>query len=100
MACKPLALIMAGLLLTSTVAIANEESNQTAEKAAKELANPNTAYASLNLKLQYSGGYDGGEGIALLQSSSRRCHSLWRTEIKSFSARQYPMFTTILILTR
>ncbi|MCC4788060.1 transporter [Vibrio splendidus] len=47
-------------LLTSTVAIANEESNQTAEQAAKELANPNTAYASLNLKLQYSGGYDGG----------------------------------------
>nr|WP_241908174.1 hypothetical protein [Vibrio sp. 10N.261.52.A1] len=51
---------MSGLLLTSTVAIANEESNQTAEQAAKELANPNTAYASLNLKLQYSGGYDGG----------------------------------------
>nr|WP_233090321.1 MULTISPECIES: hypothetical protein [Vibrio] len=51
---------MSGLLLTSTVAIANEESNQTADQAAKELANPNTAYASLNLKLQYSGGYDGG----------------------------------------
>ncbi|MCG9630436.1 hypothetical protein L1D60_06425 [Vibrio sp. Isolate30] len=51
---------MSGLLLTSTVAIANEESNQTAEQAAKELANPNTAYASLNLKLQYSAGYDGG----------------------------------------
>lgn len=60
MACKSLAVIMSGLLLTSTVAIANEESNQTAEQAAKELANPNTAYASLNLKLQYSGGYDGG----------------------------------------
>ncbi|CAH6817358.1 conserved exported hypothetical protein [Vibrio chagasii] len=60
MACKSLAVIMSGLLLTSTVVIANEESNQTAEQAAKELANPNTAYASLNLKLQYSGGYDGG----------------------------------------
>ncbi|CAH6982549.1 conserved exported hypothetical protein [Vibrio chagasii] len=60
MACKSLAVIMSGLLLTSTVAIAKEESNQTAEQAAKELANPNTAYASLNLKLQYSGGYDGG----------------------------------------
>ncbi|WP_434567939.1 hypothetical protein [Vibrio chagasii] len=60
MACKSLAVIMSGLLLTSTVAIANEESNQTAEQAAKELANPNTAYASLNLKLQYSDGYDGG----------------------------------------
>lgn len=60
MACKSLAVIMSGLLLTSTVAIANEESNQTADQAAKELANPNTAYASLNLKLQYSGGYDGG----------------------------------------
>ncbi|CAH6846926.1 conserved exported hypothetical protein [Vibrio chagasii] len=60
MACKSLAVIMSGLLLTSTVAIANEESNQTAEQAAKELANPNTAYASLNVKLQYSGGYDGG----------------------------------------
>ncbi len=60
MACKSLAVIMSGLLLTSTVAIANKESNQTAEQAAKELANPNTAYASLNLKLQYSGGYDGG----------------------------------------
>ncbi|MFM2644056.1 hypothetical protein AAFX33_23180 [Vibrio chagasii] len=60
MACKSLAVIMSGLLLTSTVAIANEESNQTAEQAAKELANPNTAYASLNLKLQYSGGYEGG----------------------------------------
>lgn len=60
MACKSLAVIMSGLLLTSTVAIANEESNQTADQAAKELANPNTAYASLNLKLQYSSGYDGG----------------------------------------
>lgn len=60
MACKSLAVIMSGLLLTSTVAIANEDSNQTVEQAAKELANPNTAYASINLKLQYSGGYDGG----------------------------------------
>nr|WP_241910570.1 hypothetical protein [Vibrio sp. 10N.261.51.A7] len=34
--------------------------DQAAEQEAKELANPNTAYASLNLKLQYSGGYDGG----------------------------------------
>ncbi|MDD1823446.1 hypothetical protein LRP52_14715 [Photobacterium sp. ZSDE20] len=65
MACKPLALIITGILLTPNFATANTtiskgNSNQTAEQAAKELANPNTAYASLNLKLQYSGGYDGG----------------------------------------
>lgn len=65
MACKSLAVIMSGLLLTSSFAIAETtvsktESEQTAELAAKELANPNTAYASLNLKLQYSSGYDGG----------------------------------------
>ncbi|MGY3571638.1 hypothetical protein [Vibrio paucivorans] len=35
-----------------------------AEKAAKELANPNTAYASLNFKFQYNGGYkDGGSNF-------------------------------------
>ncbi|PMO02976.1 hypothetical protein BCT19_03780 [Vibrio splendidus] len=65
MACKPLAVIITGILLTPNFAsadvdISKSESNQAAEQAAKELANPNTAYASLNLKLQYSGGYDGG----------------------------------------
>nr|WP_241902565.1 hypothetical protein [Vibrio splendidus] len=60
MACKPLALIITGILLTPNFANADAERDQAAEKAAKELANPNTAYASLNLKLQYSGGYDGG----------------------------------------
>ena len=65
MACKPLALIITGILLTPNFANANTtiskgNSNQAAEQAAKELANPNTAYASLNLKLQYSSGYDGG----------------------------------------
>ncbi|GEA59009.1 hypothetical protein [Vibrio comitans] len=31
-----------------------------AEKAAKELANPNTVYATMNFKFQYSGGFEGG----------------------------------------
>ena len=70
MACKPLALIITGILLTPNFASADvdnakSKSDQAAEKAAKELANPNTAYASLNLKLQYLGGYDrGGDAFA------------------------------------
>ncbi|CAK1695364.1 hypothetical protein [Vibrio crassostreae] len=61
MACKSLALIITGIILTPNFANANitiskDNSDQAAEQAAKELANPNTAYASLNLKLQYLGG--------------------------------------------
>ncbi|CAM3000766.1 hypothetical protein [Vibrio rarus] len=44
--------------------MAETDNKQLAEEAAKELANPNTAYASLNLKLQYNGGYrEGGSNI-------------------------------------
>ncbi len=75
MACKSLALIITGILLTPNFAIANQ-SNQAAEQAAKELANPNTAYASLNLKLQYSAGYDGG-GDSFATVLQPDCHSLW-----------------------
>lgn len=54
------ALFTAALL--SAQAKANEDtSNQSvAEKAAKELANPNTAYASLNFKIQHYSGYKNG----------------------------------------
>lgn len=58
--------ILATTLLTAALVsvqvMANEgTSNQSvAEKAAKELANPNTAYASLNLKIQHYSGYENG----------------------------------------
>ncbi|MCE2570263.1 hypothetical protein [Motilimonas eburnea] len=39
-------------------ASADNKSNQA--EVAKELANPNTAFASLNIKLQYNDGYQGG----------------------------------------
>ena len=50
------------LALSSSMAYAEDDVKEQslAEKAAKELANPNTAYASLNIKLQHNGGYDGG----------------------------------------
>ncbi len=47
-------------LATGAMAAGNAEDKALAEKAAKELANPNTAYASLNLKLQYNDGYENG----------------------------------------
>lgn len=54
-----LTLVLSGLA-TSVMAASSPDDNALAEKAAKELANPNTAYASLNLKLQYNDGYDQG----------------------------------------
>lgn len=57
-------ILSTSLFSVSTIASAqNNESTQSqtvAEKAAKELANPNTAYASLNLKFQHFGGYEAG----------------------------------------
>jgi len=84
MACKPLALIITGILLTPNFAsadvdISKSESDQAAEKAAKELANPNTAYASLNLKLQYSSipVVSMVEEMLSRPYCSRHCHSPW-----------------------
>ncbi|WP_261817051.1 hypothetical protein [Vibrio gallicus] len=52
------------LCIVASTAVANastpSDDKSLAEEAAKELANPNTAYASLNLKLQYNGGYQHG----------------------------------------
>ncbi|GEM80560.1 hypothetical protein [Vibrio superstes] len=54
----------ASLIATTSVAEENLQkatnNKSVAEKAAKELANPNTAYASMTLKLQYFGGYEDG----------------------------------------
>lgn len=61
-------------LLTSLAALPTMAADQEqldnkalADKAAKELANPNTALASLNFKFQYYGGYeDGGSSSTIL----------------------------------
>ncbi|GAL09392.1 possible neuromedin U precursor [Vibrio astriarenae] len=56
---KPLVALV--LCSVSALAVAYDGDNQvTAEKAAQELANPNTAYASLNFKFQYNGDYEDG----------------------------------------
>ncbi|GEM80349.1 hypothetical protein [Vibrio superstes] len=40
-------------------AVSKLDKETAAEKAAKELANPNTVYATMNFKFQYSAGYEG-----------------------------------------
>nr|WP_238322145.1 hypothetical protein [Vibrio mexicanus] len=54
------ALALSVFVASHGMAAGGNEDKALAEKAAKELANPNTAYASLNLKLQYNGGYENG----------------------------------------
>ncbi len=52
------ALALSVFVASHVMAAGDNQDKALAEKAAKELANPNTAYASLNLKLQYNGGYE------------------------------------------
>lgn len=48
-------------------AVSKVDKETAAEKAAKELANPNTVYATMTFKLQYSGGFeDGGSNATTL----------------------------------
>ncbi|GAM57584.1 possible neuromedin U precursor [Vibrio ishigakensis] len=53
--------LLASLIALPTMADQEQmDKKALADKAAKELANPNTALASLNFKFQYYGGYDDG----------------------------------------
>ncbi|GAM75825.1 hypothetical protein JCM19241_123 [Vibrio ishigakensis] len=67
--------LLASLIALPTMADQEQmDKKALADKAAKELANPNTALASLNFKFQYYGGYeDGGSSSTVLFQP--QCHS-------------------------